>query len=162
MRDPSRTISELISLERALIDSSSLIYARSLRLTRVLARAIRLETLSVMCAEVRFRLPPEIIIHDSAALSALCADDVFSAWAAREELAVISEDKAILTEAARAGRPHFNMLMMVELVRMRRTIDETHYARVQKKLYSFAWYSDEVKAYARQIHRMINSQTEKE
>jgi hypothetical protein len=160
-RDYSRTLRELGSLDGALIDSSSLIYARSLRLLRLLARKIRLETLSSMCAEVVFRLPPEVIIHEHSS-SSTSADDEFSAYAERNKCVVISEDKAILMRAWRAGLPHFNMLMLLEFLFLHAMIDEKKYTRLKQKLYSFAWYSLEVKAYGTEIHRRISRQKIKE
>jgi len=151
-RDPKKTIDELRMLKNALIDSSSLIYARRLRCLKRLSALITLETLLPMQAEVTFDLPG---IHVIPFTGTTGADAAFIQYARSHQMPVISEDKDILNAARSSALPHFNMLMMLELLFLRNRFNENAYKQIHDELLSFAWYSEEVREYGEKVHALL-------
>ena len=71
------------------------------------------------------------------------------------KLAMISEDKSILTAMRRAEAPYYNSLMMLNLLLLSQRIDDDSYRRYFNALRNIARYSETVWEFGRDIYTAI-------
>jgi hypothetical protein len=147
-------MSQFHRLDAAIIDASSIIYARKVGILPCLSRMIRLfstpETIEEAGEDAigvnRLDCDTPLVSNDRKLI--LCAS--------RFEFAIISEDRQILAAARREGISYFNTLMMLNFLLSVETIDDRAYGRYLEKLRQIAWYGPEIWEFGRNIQAAIS------
>ena len=152
--DPNTIQRALKRLKNALIDTSSIIYIQKAGYFDVLSRTIQLYSIPEVISETKEKIPGVKLIHLSGSLS-LSTDQKLISCALLHKLAMISEDKSILTAMRRAEAPYYNSLMMLNLLLLSQRIDDDSYRRYFNALRNFARYSETVWEVGRDIYTAI-------
>ena len=112
---PHKALRSLSQLKRALIDTSSILYMQEAGYFDLLAGTIDLYTIPEVMSEIRSK-PRGLSLIRFAGSRALSTDKMLIACALDSNLAMISEDKAILNAMRREKATYFNALMMLNLL----------------------------------------------
>ena len=152
-KPPQEVIAQFQQLKKALIDASSIIYARKAGFMGILRANLRLITIPEIIAEVG---------DDAGGIETMnymmtseSVDDKLVNCALLNDLPVISEDKQILTLVKKAHLPYFNALMMLNFLCYIDAIDREQYSAYFRILQKFAWYSSKIWAYGDAVHHII-------
>lgn len=152
--DPQKALRALSQLKRALIDTSSILYVQKAGYFDLLAGTIKLYTIPEVMSEVRSRPEGLSLIHPTGS-HALSTDKMLITCALDRNLAMISEDRAILKAMRRAKAPYFNALMMLNLLLLSEKIDDSRYRRFLVALKSIARYSQKVWEFGEKVHTAV-------
>ena len=152
--DPHATVRALSELKKALIDSSSIIYMQKAGYFDLLVSTIKLYTIQEVISEIRSKAEGLKLIHTSG-LHSYSTDRVLITCALDHRLAMISEDKQILSAMQRAKAPYYNALMMLNLMLVSQKIDDGGYRCFLEELKSFARYSDTVWEFGERVHAAV-------
>jgi hypothetical protein len=149
------TLTQLETLNEALIDASSILYMKHVGFLDILKRIIRLKTTSEVLSETGVRVTDMEVIDCRANSSS--NDQKLIQCARAYSLAVISEDKKILETLQREGFLFFNSLMMLNLLLVRHAVSVRQYDAFLAKLRDIAWYSEEVWEYGAEVRSKIGA-----
>ena len=139
-------------LERICIDASSMIYHLKTGLLGSLAAEIELVSTPQVIAEVGWpHLPVRPFDLNLKEDEDLTNDESLLLLARRENLPVLSEDKEILESCRKEGREHYNTLMMLNFLLLRRRIKRDEYPEYLKRLKDCAHYSERVLEYGQKL-----------
>jgi hypothetical protein len=152
---PDKTLRALSLLEKAMIDTSSILYIQKAGYFDVLLSAIQLYSIPEVISEIKSRVSGLTIIRISETLSSLPTDRKLVACAIENKLAMISEDHGILKAMHRAKAPYFNALMMLNFLLLVNRINEDSYRRYFSELKNIAWYSEAVWAFGETIYTAV-------
>ncbi len=151
IKNIQQDIDKLKNLDKAVIDSSSLIYLSKLGLMEKTATVVRLMAPEMVFAETG--MEPGLIekIDNLKKDKTTTADRQVLNLALQEQCAVVSDDKKILHRAEQNGLDYFNALMLVLLLfgRNRLTAKETSLKLEQLK--HIARYHIEIWDYGQKI-----------
>ena len=139
-------LDNLADLEAVAIDACSLIYLDRVQMLESLAAQVKLITLSSIVAESHLSDPPVTLIIDPN--DSLNNDQRLYASAEKLNLPLLSDDGNLLRKANKAGRPHYNTLMMLILLFTKNTLSESELLRACSSLKSFARYQPTIWQYA--------------
>ena len=159
--DPQKALHTLSLLKKAMIDTSSILYMQKAGYFDLLASTIKLYTIPEVMSEIRSEVEGMRLIAPSET-HALSADKMLITCALDNNLAMISEDKAILSAMRRAKAPYFNALMMLNLLLLSDKIDDSLYRRFLMALKSIARYSEKVWEFGEKVHMAIKLKEAKE
>ena len=154
--DPDSTLEQLRTVHRAVIDSSSIIYAEKAGVLNLLCGTLQLQTVPGVVREVGFPLTdisvgPEID-------PGMPVDDQLLASATEAHLAVISEDRKLLMKADGGGLDAYNMLVMLELLLLRGHVSLGEWDVARKRLLAAAQYSAWVVHAGQQLHWAVRKE----
>ena len=149
--EPHKALQAVAQLKRALIDTSSILYMQKAGYFDLLASTIKLHTIPEVMSEIRSKPKGLSLIRQSGS-HALSTDKMLITCALDSNLAMISEDKAILSAMRRAKAPYFNALMMLNLLLLSEKIDDGRYRRFLMALKSIARYSEKVWEFGEKVH----------
>ena len=154
--DPDSTLEQLRTVDRAFIDSSSIIYAGKAGVLEVLCGKLQLQTVPGVVREVGLPIPdisvgPEID-------SSMSVDDQLIAAAGQARIPVISEDRKLLMKADDRGLDAYNMLVMLELLLLRGHIALAEWDIARKRLLAAAQYSAWVVHAGQQLHWAVRKE----
>ena len=152
--DPHKALQAVSQLKRALIDTSSILYMQKAGYFDLLVRTIKLYTIPEVISEVgsKARGLTLIRLFGSRALS---TDKMLISCALDNHLAMISEDKAILSAMRCAKAPYYNALMMLNLLLISEKIDDGSYRRFLRALKCIARYSQTVWKFGDKVHAAV-------
>jgi len=154
-KPPQEVLVEFQRLRKAMIDASSIIYARKAGFISILQDNLELTTIPEVIAEAgedADNIPP---MHCTVITETV--DEKFMQCALQNDLPVISEDKKILTLVKKTHLPYFNVLMMLNFLSYIEAIDQNQYSRFYASLQKIAWYSPRIWAYGDRIRRVIEN-----
>ncbi len=149
-----RDIAKLNSLQKAVIDSSSLIYLFKLNLVQPLGHVVRLLAPTGIFNETGLAELP-VVQTDCSGSNALLPDEQVLALAKAQRCAIISDDKKILRKAEEYGLDYFNSLMMLLLLYEHGILDYEQAERKLEELYAFAHYGKKIRDYGRMLFASI-------
>lgn len=153
MVEHSKALTQFVSLQKAFIDASSIIYARKAGFFDVLQAALPLCTIPAILEEAGIDAGKIEIVQCTQ--PALTNDARLVVCAIERQLPLISEDKHILMQMKRANLPHYNALMMLNWLVFNGDIDQEDYARYHSKLRGIARYSDQIWEYGAKIYALL-------
>jgi hypothetical protein len=148
-------------LERAVIDTSSLIYLKKINLLWKTVQTIGLITVSGVKDEFG---SSDIFTHiEIIELNEIKTnvDRQIMRTAANLRLPVISEDKKILMAAANSGLPFFNTLMIMNFLIYKKEIDHQGYNTALQLLRKKAYYEGFIFDFGRAVYEKIMEKDEK-
>ena len=148
-------------LERAVIDTSSLIYLKKINLLWKTVQTIGLITVSGVKDEFG---SSDIFTHiEIIELNEIKTntDRQIMQTAADLRLPVISEDKKILMAAANSGLPFFNTLMIMNFLIYKKEIDHQGYNTALQLLRKKAYYEGFIFDFGRAVYEKIMEKDEK-
>lgn len=157
-------IHQFHSLERALIDTASLIYLSKIRLLHICSQTIRLMTIPEVAAE--FGLPGDLepikVVEIEWKMGESAdpdqeTDQRLLRAADFLRLPVISEDKQVLMEAKRRGLPYFNTLMIMNFLIFKKAIDGKIYETALEILQKKAYYSAFVFNFGQRVYTHLTN-----
>ena len=154
-KPPQEVLVEFQRLRKAMIDASSIIYARKAGFISILQDNLELITIPEVIAEAgedADNIPP---MHCTVITETV--DEKFMQCALQNDLPVISEDKKILTLAKKTHLPCFNALMMLIFLYYIDAIDLEQYTGYYRVLQKFAWYSPKIWTYGDRVHSSIEN-----
>ena len=154
-RPPQEVLAQFGLLKKAMIDASSIIYARKAGFISILQDNLELITIPEVIAEAgedADNIPP---MH--CAVITKTVDEKFVQCALQNDLPVISEDKKILTLVKKTHLPYFNALMMLNFLSFIEAIGQKQYSRFYASLHKIAWYSPKIWAYGDRIRSVIEN-----
>jgi hypothetical protein len=149
-----KALQAVSQLKRALIDTSSILYMQKAGYFDLLAGTINLYTIPEVMSEIRSK-PKGLSLIRFPGSHALSTDKMLISCALDSNLAMISEDKAILNAMRRAKAPYFNALMMLNLLLLSEKIDDGRYRRFLRALKGIARYSETVWAFGEKVHTAV-------
>jgi hypothetical protein len=152
-KPPQEVLAQFQQLKKALIDTSSIIYAGKTGFFDILKAQLELITIPEVGAEAGSDADGIQTINCKAAAETV--DEKFVQCALLNDLPVISEDKKILTLVKKTHLPYFNVLMMLNFLSYIDAIDRGRYTAYLRVLQKFAWYSPKIWAYGETVHRTI-------
>jgi hypothetical protein len=143
------------TLRAAMIDASSVIYIRKSGFFETLLKCLRLYS----PVEIIHELGDDADSIEPATCPAIDGtnDRKFVACAAALRLAVISDDRGIITAARKADLPAYNALMMLNFLLWKRRLQAGHFTLHRDRLRHFAWYAPGVWEYAESVTTAIAS-----
>ena len=157
-KPPREVIAQIKHLTKALIDTSSIIYAHKAGFLNVLQANLGLFTTADVIAEAGTEAQNIELIHcDSESGS---VDERLFYCALQNNLPLISEDKKILAKLKQTNLPYFNVLMMLNFLVYIEAIDQDQYSRYYALLKKIAWYSPKIWAHGKSVHRAIEESME--
>lgn len=149
------TLKQLRELERAVIDSSSIIYMQKAGFLKHVISLLEIYAPAPVMDETGFREEGIRIIsvteNRSDTVDSLVVECAFNMNAA-----VISDDRGVLKKAEVPGLDYYNSLMMLCLLLLREEIDRADYTVFLNRLKSFARYSSFVYEFGEAVVREIN------
>jgi hypothetical protein len=154
--NPNTILRALGRLKKALIDTSSIIYVQKAGYLDALAGTIQLYTIPEVISESKAHPAGVTLIHSSESPS-LSVDQKLVACALENKLAMISEDKRILSAMGRARAPYYNALMMLNFLLLSQKIDDDGYRHYLGALKNIARYSEPVWEFGRDIYTTVKS-----
>lgn len=153
--NPEQVIHRFEKVHAALIDASSVIYARKAGFFELLRQAVQLYG------------TPEILLElgeDATALEPIVGpspvgsnDQRLVQAAADLGLPLISEDKHVLRAARNAAVPFFNALVMLNYLLWARRVDRGQFDDHLVRLKQFAWYAPEIWKYSQRMTDTIST-----
>ena len=148
-----QVLSQFQTLNRAIIDASSIIYMHKAGFFTELANTLRLYSPPEIIAETGFN---DLNISSLAFTSnSLSNDQKLITAALKLRWPVISEDGNILLHMRRAELPYFNTLMMLNFLLYRKRIDPKSHAMYFERLKQYARYSPYVWECGKDIYNTI-------
>jgi len=141
-------------LKKALIDTSSIIYSQKAGFFSILSRTIQLYSIPEVVSETEKQIPGVALLQHSGSPS-VSTDQKLISCALENKLAMISEDKNILTAMQRAEAPYYNSLMMLNLLLFSHRIDDDSYRRYYSALENIARYSETVWQFGKDIYTAV-------
>ena len=155
-KPPQEAVAQFGLLQKAMIDASSIIYARKAGFISILKDNLELITIPEVIAEAGDDADEISPIHCSGTTKTV--DDKFVQCALQNDLPVISEDKKILNLLKKTHLPYFNVLMMLNFLSYIDAIDREQYTAYYRALQKFAWYSPQIWTYGDAVHRIIEKE----
>ena len=143
-------------LKQALIATSSIIYTQKAGYFAVLGKTIQLYSIPEVISEVKTGVTGIHVLRPPVP-PALSTDRKLVSCALKNRMAMISEDRGILTAMQRADAPYYNALMMLNFLLYSQAIDDGGYQNYLDALRKIARYSDNVWEFGRQLHAEICS-----
>lgn len=135
------------------IDASSMIYHLKIGLLGSLAAEVRLISTEQVIAEVGWpHLPVKSYLLEDEGLS---NDESLLFLARREGFPLLSEDKEILENARDEGMEHYNTLMMLNYLFMKKRITVDEYPEYLERLKDCSHYSQYVLDYGKAVFSLI-------
>ncbi|MEE4265748.1 MAG: hypothetical protein V2I56_23880 [Desulfobacteraceae bacterium] len=151
---PNRILRAFEQLKKALIDTSSIIYSQKAGFFSTLSRTIQLYSIPEVISETEKQVPGVVLLQHCGS-SSLSTDQKLISCALENNLAMISEDKSILTAMQRAEAPYYNSLMMLNLLLFSHRIDDESYRHYYRALEKFARYSEAVWEFGGDIYKAV-------
>jgi hypothetical protein len=152
-KPPQKVLAQFKHLTKALIDTSSIIYAHRAGFFYLLQAKLELVTTPEVIAEAGADADSLGLIDCHT--KSMSVDEKLVYCAIHENLPVISEDKKILLKLKRTHLPYFNVLMMLNYLCYVDAIDRHQYLQYCTSLQSFAWYSPKIWAHGNSVHDAI-------
>lgn len=149
-----KSISEFATLDKAVIDTSSIIYMHKIEIFELLSKQIDLLVSEEVISELGYH-PDSIEIIDFNKKLAQSTDNIIVETAKWYNYTIISEDKAILQQAGQANLPYFNTLMMINFLFYKKKISEKKYLDYLNKLKATAHYSSKVWEFGQMVYEEI-------
>lgn len=149
------TLKQFSELERALIDTSSIIYLSRLKSIETLGQTIELFTIAEI--EREYGLLPYPLKLISGHLLTKRVDDKLIFYAKDLNMALISEDKQILRRCNKLDLAYFNTLMMLQFMLFKKVLNQNAYDELYAHLKSFARYSPKVWAYGSALRQAVQN-----
>ena len=149
----NNTIKQFVILDKALIDTSSIIYLSKLLLFDRLTNIIQIFVIPEVKEEYGI-LPEGIRLLGKADMSEP-ADEMLIHSAHKLKLPVISEDKKILINAQKLNIPFFNTLIMLNFLIFKRELKNFEYEDYLQQLQLFARYSPRIWQYGINLNSQI-------
>lgn len=153
--EADRTLDELRTLRRAVIDSSSIIYAEKAGIIDTLVSAVELVTVVAVFNEVG---------HTIASIRALngpnrgAVDGQVVELAQAHGLPIISEDRKLLSRAAERDLHGYNMLVILELLLFRGLLRLPEWDNARKHLLAAAHYHPRVVHAGNELHWAVRKE----
>ena len=144
-KPPQEVIAQFKQLRKAMIDASSIIYARKAGFIKILQSTLELMTIPEVMAEAGGDEGGIETIHCRSSFTTV--DEKLVHCALQNNLPVISEDKKILSKLKQTHLPYFNALMMLNFLCSVKAIDRDQYSHYHTKLQKIAWYSPKIWCY---------------
>ena len=147
------------SLNRAIIDTSTLIYLHKIGALECVSRSICLMTISQVIDEFgdKSGLKYIKIIKGKDSIDGKkSADEMVVKIAAQMHLPVLSEDKGLLTNARKNGLKYYNTLMILNFLLYRRNIADNDYTSYLQKLKKVAHYGQNIYAFGKILYDAIS------
>lgn len=141
------------TLREAFIDASSLIYMRKVGFLQQLQESLSLYSVPEVLQEAG--VPKEGFYLALCREENLSNDRKLLHCALERGLPLISEDKALLMKAKRAGLLYYNSLMMLNFLFFKQTIDSKEYKRYCLSLRRYARYSEDIWSYGEKVYQRI-------
>jgi hypothetical protein len=151
---PEDTLLAFDLLKKALIDTSSVIYIQKAGYFDILGRTIQLYSIPEVLSEIKTGAPGVRVMRSSGSAS-LSTDQKLVCCALDNKMAMISEDKRILTALQCAEAPYYNALMMLNLLLYSQKIDDEGYRHYYLALKKIARYSAAVWEFGRYIYSTV-------
>ncbi len=152
-KPPREVLTEFKELKKALIDTSSVIYAYKVGVLDLLQASLELVTTPEVVAETGKDAEGIVLIHCSDTAGSV--DERLVNCALRNNLPVISEDKKILSKLKQTHLPYFNLLMMLNYLIYIDAIDDDQYSDYHTLLQKIAWYSPKIWYYGSSVRNII-------
>ncbi|MFH2002109.1 MAG: hypothetical protein ABIK28_20715 [Planctomycetota bacterium] len=152
-QDPSELIPQFESMDRALIDASSMIYLSKAGCFDRLGMVIRLHALAEIIEEAGEC--PESVLTVRSPYPRLSNDEKLIACAVEMQLPVITEDRRIVLRLAGKNHPVFNALMMLCFLAHKKAVDGREYSRFLEALEKVAWYGPKVWEFGRRVYEQV-------
>jgi rRNA-processing protein FCF1 len=152
-KPPQEVLAQFKQLRKAMIDTSSIIYARKAGFFRILQANIELITIPEIKAEAGDDADGIETMHCKATSETV--DQKLVDCALQNNLAVISEDKKILSKLKQTHLPYFNVLMMLNFLSYLEAIDGDQYSHYYTALRKIAWYSPKIWYYGSSVRSAI-------
>ena len=156
-----RVFHQFDHLDRAVIDTSSLIYLKKINCLRKTSRIIGLITVSGVTDEFGSSdIFNQLEIIELKEIEKNTDRQIIQV-AADLRLPVISEDKKILMAAASAGLPFFNTLMIMNFLIYKNEMDLQEYHAALHRLRKEAYYEGFIFDFGNAVYEKIMEQYEK-
>jgi len=152
-KPPQEVLAQFKALKRAMIDASSIIYARKAGFISILQANLELITIPEIKAEAGDDAGDIETMHCKATSESV--DEKLVHCALQNNLPVISEDKKILSKLKQTHLPYFNVLMMLNFLSYIEAIDGDQYSHYYTALQEFAWYSPKIWYYGSRVRSAI-------
>lgn len=149
-----KALRALSLLEKAIIDTSSILYIQKAGYFDVLARTIQLYSIPEVISEIKTQVAGLRLIHPYGSPS-ISTDQKLISCALEYKLAMISEDKSILRAMRREGAPYYNALIMLNFLLFSQKINDDSYRRYYSALENIARYSETVWKFGRDIYTAV-------
>ena len=149
-----KSLDEFKFLKSAIIDTSSIIYMKNIRIFDLIANQIKLMVPEQVVSELGYDLE-NIEITKVNKIFPGKTDNIIFETAKWYNYTIISEDKMILQQAEKANLPYFNTLMMLNFLYFKNRISESEYLCYAQKLKSVARYSHMVWEYGNTVFDVI-------
>lgn len=146
-----KTLFEFSLLEKAIIDSSSIIYLQKIGLLDTLAAEINLLTVNDVKSECSFSTNISLINENHP----LPVDQQIIYLSVLKKMPVISDDYKILSSVKKSTVPYFNSLMMISFLFFKKIISKDDYIYYLSMLKKIARYSDYVWKYGDAVFEEI-------
>ena len=153
--DIKTALQDVQQFKGGVIDTSTLIYLERLGLLNRIATLYRLLVVPQVLQEFDRSLPAQIICVQAPPGD---ADQALCPVASSHQLAVLSDDKHVLTLARSAGVVYFNTLMLLLLMLHNEQLSVAQCRAFLFKLFTFARYSDAVRSFGEQLLEHILSE----
>jgi hypothetical protein len=142
-------VEKLGRLQRAAIDTSSIIYLSKSELLDPLAGLIRLVTVELVVREAGIQsLPVDVVATQQDELDrSPDADTAILLCALNKGIPLLSEDRKLLMRAEARGVPYYNSIMMIALMVLRGAIDKKDVSDYRDRLVEVAHYGRRVVEY---------------
>ncbi len=142
-------VDELLSIQKAAIDASSIVYLRKARAFDTIRSQIQLSTIKAVVAETGFDdLSIEIVSID---IPDATTDDTLLEYAVGENIPLISEDKKLLLKAERMDVSYYNAMMMLCLSATRECVSLSEQERIFDTLAHIAHYHPRILRFGRAL-----------
>ena len=159
MDQKSIILHQFETLDRAIIDTSSVIYLSTIDLLKATTKNLHLITVAGVVKET----------GEDALFKNIEIVDIFSKTDARTDtdqcvvnmavhlkIPVISEDKKVLMNAKRAGLAYFNSLMILNFLLYKGVIQKDFYGKSLHRLKQSAHYSEDVYRFGKTVYEWIS------
>ncbi len=143
------TLSEFQSLNKVLIDTSSIIYIIKTGFWALLTESIAVYTIPSVIQELGYPVQQINLLENS--IEAESTDSELVCQGIKLNLAILTEDKKIHSLARLHQLPHFNTLMILLYLLCKKKINQSTYHSLYAQLLSHAWYSQRVIDYSAAI-----------
>ncbi len=152
--DIKTALQDVQQFKGGVIDTSTLIYLERLGLLNRIATFYRLLVVPQVLQEFDRPLPAQVICVEA---PSGVADQVLCPVAADHRLAVLSDDKHVLTSARAAGLVYLNTLMLLLVMLYHEQLSVLQCRRLLLKLFTFARYGAAVLHFGEQLFEHILS-----
>jgi hypothetical protein len=150
--DIKTTLQNLQQFKGGVIDTSTLIYLERLGLLNRMATLYRLLVVPQVVQEYDRPLPAQVICVEAPSGT---ADQAICPVASDHRLAVLSDDKHVLTSARSAGLVYFNTLMLLLVMLYHEQLPVLQCRMLFLDLFSFARYGGDVRNFGEQLEHIL-------